>query len=173
MVFSSQLFLYGFLPVFFSLYYLIDDRRKNWLILIASLIFYSLGAGSTVLVLLASVWINQFLAVRIAPASPPRSSALLAIGVTINLLGFAYYKYTSFLWQLAADGVAAVELPQLPAAPQIPLPVGISFFTSQAVSYLIDVYQREIPAAPGYVEVAAYHTLFRRRLRGSMRRTPA
>jgi alginate O-acetyltransferase complex protein AlgI len=160
MVFSSQLFLYGFLPVFFSLYYLIDDRRKNWLILVASLIFYSLGAGSTVLVLLASVWINQFLAVRIVPASPPRRSALLAIGVTINLLGLAYYKYTSFLWRLAADVFAAVELPQLPAAPQIPLPVGISFFTFQAVSYLIDVYRREIPAAAGYGEFAVYHTLF-------------
>src|ERR1700681_4260321 len=97
MVFSSELFLYGFMPIFFSLYYLIDDRRKNWLILIASLIFYGVGAGSTVLVLLASVWVNQFMAIRIAPALPPRRRALLALGVTINLLGLAYYKYGSFL----------------------------------------------------------------------------
>ena len=100
MVFSSQLFLYGFLPIFFSLYFLIDDRRKNWLVLTASLIFYGVGAGSTVLVLLASVWINQFLAIRIAPAPPGRRRALLTLGVTINLLGLAYYKYGSFLWHL-------------------------------------------------------------------------
>jgi alginate O-acetyltransferase complex protein AlgI len=160
MVFSSQLFLYGFLPIFFSLYYLIDDRRKNWLILVASLIFYGVGAGSTVLVLLASVWVNQFLAIRIAPAPPPRRRALLALGATINLLGLAYYKYGSFLWHLTGDGLGAVGLPPLPAASEIPLPVGISFFTFQAVSYLIDVYRREIPTAAGYGEFAVYHTLF-------------
>jgi alginate O-acetyltransferase complex protein AlgI len=59
MVFSSDLFLYGFLPIFFSLYYLIADRRKNWLILIASLVFYGIGAGSTVLVLLVSIFVNH------------------------------------------------------------------------------------------------------------------
>jgi alginate O-acetyltransferase complex protein AlgI len=160
MVFSSQLFLYGFLPIFFSLYYLIDDRRKNWLILIASLIFYGVGAGSTVFVLLASVWINQFLAIRIAPAPPPWRRALLAVGVAINLLGLAYYKYGSFLWHLAGDGLAALGLHPLPAAAEIPLPIGISFFTFQAVSYLIDVYRRDIPVAAGYGEFAVYHTLF-------------
>jgi alginate O-acetyltransferase complex protein AlgI len=160
MVFSSQLFLYGFLPIFFSLYYLIDDRRKNWLILVASLIFYGVGAGSTVVVLLASIWVNQYLAIRIAPAPPPRRKALLALGVTINLLGLVYYKYGSFLWHLAGDGLDAVGLPSLPAVSEIPLPVGISFFTFQAVSYLIDVYRREIPAAAGYGEFAVYHSLF-------------
>src|SRR5580693_6553614 len=87
MVFSSELFLYGFMPIFFSLYYLIADRRKNWLILIASLIFYGIGAGSTVLVLLVSIVVNQFLALRIEPAPPARRTALLAIGVAVNLLG--------------------------------------------------------------------------------------
>ena len=81
MVFSSELFLYGFMPIFFSLYYLIADRRKNWVILIASLIFYGIGAGSTVLVLLVSIVVNQFLALRIEPAAAARRKALLAIGV--------------------------------------------------------------------------------------------
>jgi alginate O-acetyltransferase complex protein AlgI len=121
MVFSSQLFLYCFMPVFFSMYYFIDDRRKNWLILAASLLFYSVGAGSTVLVLLASIWINQYLAVRIEAATPQRGRQLLAIGVT---------------------------------------PIGISFFTFQAISYLIDVYRREVSPAVGYGEFAVYHSLF-------------
>ena len=160
MVFSSELFLYGFMPIFFSLYYLIADRRKNWLILIASLIFYGIGAGSTVLVLLVSIVVNQFLALRIEPAAAARRKALLAIGVAVNLFGLGYYKYGPFLWQLAGDAVGALGLHPLPAAPAIPLPIGISFFTFQAISYLVDVYRREISVAGSYGEFATYHSLF-------------
>jgi alginate O-acetyltransferase complex protein AlgI len=160
MVFSSQLFLYWFMPVFFSLYYYIGDRRKNWLILAASLLFYSVGAGSAVLVLIASIWVNQYLALRIAPAPPRRGRQLLAIGVTVNLLGLAYYKYAGFLWQLAADTFAMAGLDSLPSVPSIQLPIGISFFTFQAISYLIDVYRREVSPAINYGEFAVYHALF-------------
>jgi alginate O-acetyltransferase complex protein AlgI len=160
MVFSSQLFIYGFVPIFFSLYYLTADRYKNWLILTASLIFYSIGAGSTVLVLLLSIWVNQFLAIRIEPAPPGRRKVLLAIGIAANLVGLGYYKYAGFLWQLAGDAIGAAGLPALPAAPSISLPIGISFFTFQAISYLIDVYRREISIAGSYGEFATYHSLF-------------
>src|SRR5437773_1248339 len=160
MVFSSQLFLYGFMPVFFSLYYIMPEKQKNGLILTASLIFYGVGAGSTVLVLLVSILVNQFLAVRIENGPARRRSALLAIGVTINLLGLGYYKYGSFLWRLASDFAVAAGFDAWPAGPEIPLPIGISFFTFQAVSYLIDVYRREIPAAASYGEFAVYHSLF-------------
>ena len=81
MVFSSQLFLYAFVPVFFSFYFLVGDRYKNWLILVASLSFYAVGAGSTVVVLIVSIWVNQFLAVRMAPAQPRRRKALLMVGI--------------------------------------------------------------------------------------------
>ncbi len=160
MVFSSQLFLYAFIPVFFSLYFLIPDRYKNWLILVASLGFYAVGAGSTVLVLLVSIWINQFLAVRMAPAPPRRRKALLMAGVAINLLGLAYYKYGTFAWTLSGEAADLLGFHPLPAAPLIPLPVGISFFTFQAVSYLIDVYRGEIAPAGSYGEFATYHSLF-------------
>ena len=139
MVFSSSLFIYGFIPIFFSLYYLISQRYRNWLILGGSLLFYAVGAGSTVVVLAVSIYVNQFLAARIEPAIQPWRKALLAAGIVLNLLGIAYYKYASFLWQAAGDGVAALGLHPLPAAPEIPLPIGISFFTFQAISYLIDV----------------------------------
>src|SRR5580658_1420004 len=117
MVFSSELFLYGFMPIFFSLYYLISDRYKNWLVLTASLVFYGFGAGSTVLVLLASIWLNQFLALRIEPAPEDRRRILLTIGIVVNLLGLGYYKYGTFLWQLAGDIVAATGFHPPPAAP--------------------------------------------------------
>jgi alginate O-acetyltransferase complex protein AlgI len=160
MVFSSPLFIYIFLPIFFSLYFITPLRLKNWLILTASLIFYTFGAGSTVLVLIASILVNQFLAVRIDPAPPARRKALLTIGVVVNLIGLGYYKYGGFLWRVATDALAAIGLGTLTEPPTIPLPIGISFFTFQAISYLIDVYCRDIPVAASYGEFATYHSLF-------------
>jgi alginate O-acetyltransferase complex protein AlgI len=147
MVFSSQFFLYGFIPAFFCLYYIIGLRWRNWLILSASVLFYSVGAGSTVVVLLLSVLVNQYLVERIETARAPRRRLLLGTGVAINLLGLAVYKYTGFLWELTAQIVEFVGLGILPATPAIPLPIGISFFTFQAVSYLIDVYRSDVSAA--------------------------
>ncbi len=103
---------------------------------------------------------NQFLAVRIAFAKPARSRLLLAAGVAVNLLALGYYKYAAFIWQLAGEALTDLGLASPPAAPQIPLPIGISFFTFQAISYLADVYRREVPAAGSYGEFAAYHSLF-------------
>lgn len=159
-VFSSQLFLYVFMPVFFAAYFLTPARHKNWLILAASLSFYAVGAGSTVLVLIGSIWVNQFLAVRIERAAPARSRVLLALGIVVNLLGLAYYKYGTFVWTLGTDAITTLGLHPLVLAPQIPLPIGISFFTFQAISYLIDVYRRDISPASGYGEFATYHSLF-------------
>jgi alginate O-acetyltransferase complex protein AlgI len=160
MVFSSQLFIYFFMPIFFPLYFITPLRFKNWLILTASLIFYTFGAGSTVVVLIASILVNQFLAVRIDPAPPARRKALLTIGVIVNLIGLGYYKYGGFLWRFATDALAAIGLGTLTEPPTIPLPIGISFFTFQAISYLIDVYRRDIPVAASYGEFATYHSLF-------------
>ena len=160
MVFSSPLFLYVFIPVFFSLYWLAPDRFKNPLILCGSMVFYAIGAGSTVVVLAASIWLNQFLAVRLAAAPVERRKVLLIVGLILNLLGIVYYKYLAFLWGLTGDAAAALGLGGLTAPPEIPLPVGISFFTFQAISYLVDIYRREIPVAAGYGEFATYHSLF-------------
>ena len=160
MAFSSEFFLYGFMPVFFSLYYLCGDRWKNRTLLGASLIFYLIGAGSTVVLLLLSIGFNQFLAVHIAQAKFGRRQALLWIGVIINVATLGYYKYGTFIWQLASNAADFFELENFPAAPFIPLPIGISFFTFQAVSYLVDVYRREVPPATSYAEFATYHSLF-------------
>jgi alginate O-acetyltransferase complex protein AlgI len=160
MVFSSQLFLYGFAPIFFSIYYLLPERWRNPAILGASLVFYTIGAGSTVLVLLVSVIVNQYLAMRIAAAPAPLAQRLLWTGIALNVLGLVVYKYTGFVWSLAGDAVQAVGWQPLPPVPQIPLPIGISFFTFQAISYLIDIRRGDIPVARSYGEFAVYHSLF-------------
>jgi alginate O-acetyltransferase complex protein AlgI len=160
MVFSSQLFLFAFMPVFFLLYYSFAARWRNWLILAGSIVFYSIGAGSTVVVLLASVALNQYLAIRIHEAREPLRLRLLWAGIVVNLAGLAVYKYTGFAWNLVGGLASGLSLGTMPAAPAIPLPIGISFFTFQAISYLADVYRRAITPAAGYGEFAVYHTLF-------------
>src|ERR1700736_3216382 len=160
MAFSSQLFLYGFMPVFFALYYLVPDRYKNAPILAGSLLFYSVGAGSAVLVLVASILLNHFIVLRMAQAPDPRRRTLLVIGIIVNVLSLAYYKYTGFLWHLVDDAAVSMGLPALPQAPSIALPIGLSFFTFQAISYLIDVYTEVTPPARSYFEFATYHSLF-------------
>jgi alginate O-acetyltransferase complex protein AlgI len=160
MVFSSPLFLYVFIPVFFSLYWLAPERFRNPLILGGSLLFYAVGAGSTVAVLAVSIWLNQFLGMRMSRASGRRRKLLLIVGVALDLLGIAYYKYLTFLWGLANDTAVAGGFWALPDPPDMPLPVGISFFTFQAISYLVDIYRGEIPPAAGYSEFATYHSLF-------------
>jgi alginate O-acetyltransferase complex protein AlgI len=160
MAFSSQLFLYGFMPVFFALYYLVPDRYKNVPILAGSLLFYSVGAGGAVLVLVASILLNHFIALRMAQAPDPRRRTLLVIGIAVNVLSLAYYKYTGFLWHLVDDAAISAGLPSLPQAPSIALPIGISFFTFQAISYLIDVYTEVTLPARSYFEFATYHSLF-------------
>jgi alginate O-acetyltransferase complex protein AlgI len=87
-------------------------------------------------------------------------AGLLAIGVAVNLLNLGYFKYATFLWQLAQAGGHAARFGSLPSAPAISLPIGISFFTFQAISYLVDVYRKDVSAAGSYGEFGTYHSLF-------------
>ena len=160
MVFSSPLFLYGFAPLFFIVYYLSPPRLRNHIILAGSVAFYAVGAGSIVIILLLSAWFNHFLGQRLVDRGRDRRALLLAIGIAINLAGLVYYKYTDFLWRLTDDVLGRLGVVQLGPAPAIALPIGISFFTFQAVSYLIDIYRGDIAPARSYGEFAAYHTLF-------------
>lgn len=87
MVFSSPLFLYGFAPLFFIVYYLSPPRLRNHIILAGSVAFYAVGAGSIVIILLLSAWFNHFLGQRLVDRGRDRRALLLAIGIAINLAG--------------------------------------------------------------------------------------
>jgi len=160
MVFSSIPFIHGFLPVFLVIYYLAPSHARNQVILIASVLFYAAGAGALVGLLLISVVLNQYFATLITHSKGVSRRRLLLIGVALNLIGLIYYKYAGFLWELfshALYGAAGVSIGPPPA---IALPIGISFFTFQAISYLVDVYRQECPMAPSCRKFAVYHTLF-------------
>jgi alginate O-acetyltransferase complex protein AlgI len=157
MVFSSAAFLYFFLPVFLILYYASPAAWRNWTILIASLTFYTAGAGTIVFVLLVSVWLNQFVAVRLTG----RNSALwLTLGIFANVAALIYYKYTPLLWSAADYLLVTFAGKSLGSAPEIALPIGISFFTFQALSYLIDVWRHVTVPAESQGRFSVYHTLF-------------
>jgi len=160
MLFSSNLFIFGFMPAFFALYYLTPWPGKNALVLLVSLAFYEFGAGSVVIVLVVSIVVN-YAAARAMECSAGRARNIVFwLAVIANLAALFYYKYFGFAWQVAND-LSDGELAKLGlAVPIVTLPIGISFFTFQALSYIADVYTKHTPAEPSFIRFGMYHSLF-------------
>lgn len=152
MLFSSISFLFFFFPVFLFLYYLLP--WKNAVLLVASLVFYAWGEPRFVPLLLFSAALNYAAGLLIA-RSTARRKTWLAIGVSANVLLLAWFKYIGFL----GEAVNAAFHARLPV-PEIVLPLGISFFTFQGISYLIDVYRGDVPAQSSFMRFATYKAMF-------------
>jgi alginate O-acetyltransferase complex protein AlgI len=160
MIFSSNLFIFGFMPIFFATYYLTPRVGKNALILLVSLAFYEFGAGPVVVVLALSIVVNYAAACAIEVADGGTRKLIFWLTVTVNVMSLFYYKYFNFAWQ-AADSVTGGALERIGwAAPHVALPIGISFFTFQALSYIADVYTKHCPAERSIVRFGMYHSLF-------------
>ncbi|MDM5178191.1 MBOAT family protein [Massilia sp. DJPM01] len=152
MVFSSAIFLFYFFPIFLLLYYSLP--WKNAILLIGSLVFYAWGEPRFVPLLMLSAFLNYSFGYLIARAGGQRK-ALLATGITLNLAMLGYYKYLGFF----AGILNALGLRE-GALPAIVLPLGISFFVFQGISYLIDVYRRDITAQSSFLRFAMYKAMF-------------
>ena len=139
MVFSSIVFLFTFLPVVLILYFLVPKAAKNVILLIASLIFYAWGEPVYVFLMLLSILLNYFCGLEIVEKAEEGSGArgvfLFTVLVNLGLLGF--FKYAGFLVG-SLNAVLPFDIP----APELNLPVGISFYTFQILSYIIDVYRK-------------------------------
>jgi len=160
MIFSSNLFIFGFMPIFFATYYLTPRVGKNALILLVSLAFYAFGAGPVVVVLALSIVVNYAAACAIEVSDGGARRLIFWLAVAANVIALFYYKYANFTWQ-AADNIAGGALERIGlAAPQVALPIGISFFTFQALSYIADVYTKHCPAERSIVRFGMYHSLF-------------
>jgi alginate O-acetyltransferase complex protein AlgI len=160
MVFASPLFLFLFLPATLAAYFGLPRRWRNGVLLASSLVFYAWGEARYVPLVLASVAFNWWMGLRIAGATAPRArKGWLALAVTGNLGTLALFKYANFaaanLNVLAP--VLSVEPIELAA---IPLPLGISFFTFHAISYVVDVYKRNADAQKRIATFALYILLF-------------
>lgn len=154
MIFSSPEFLFYFFPTFLLLYFLVP--QKNLVLLVFSLFFYSWGEGTYLLLMVASGLGNWAIALWIAASSRDRSQLVLACGVALNLAGLFSFKYFAFF--VASLNVALPDL-KLPV-PEVHLPIGISFFTFHAISYLVDVYRGDFPAERKPISVLLYIAMF-------------
>lgn len=159
MVFSSAIFLFLFLPLVLLGHWLSGQRLRNLFLLFASLIFYAWGEGTYVLVMLLSIVCNYFFGKLLDSNNwQNRRKLLLGIMLTLNLLPLLYFKYFGFLLNnfnllLGPDNHVSV-----PSA--LHLPIGISFFTFQAMSYLIDIYRNTSKAQKSIFSVGLYIALF-------------
>ena len=156
MVFSSITFLYFFLPILLIVYYIVPKKYRNLVLLIFSLLFYFYGESNIVLV--ASLAMNYFFGIFIGKEqskNKKKSKIYLTIGIICNVLLLGYYKYTNFFIDNISNlfGISVSTL-------NVVLPLGISFFTFQNISYLADVYRGEVEAPKSIIRYGAYITLF-------------
>ncbi|MBO5733480.1 MAG: MBOAT family protein [Clostridia bacterium] len=157
MVFSSILFLYYFLPFILILYYLSPKKRKNAVLFVGSLFFYAWGEPVYVALLLLSTVFNYFIGIGIDKVDdkPALQKLTLAFGVVVNLAVLIVFKYTNFLISMVNT-----VLPQDIPLTRITLPIGISFFTFQTISYIVDVYRKNAKAQKNYINFGTYVALF-------------
>lgn len=155
MLFSGIPFLYYFLPVVLILYFIAPQKLKNTVLLISSLVFYGWGEPKYVVLMVASIIIGYVFGLLIEAKNNKRDKKIiLFISVFINLGFLAYFKYADFFIE-NFNSLTGIGIPLL----RIALPIGISFYTFQILSYSIDVY-RGIPAQKNPINLAAYITMF-------------
>lgn len=162
MLFSEPAFLFIFLPLLLALYFAPGMRRfRNALLLLTSLFFYAWGEKVFVFLMLGSIAFNYVMGLSVAAAHEKGRSGKreLIIAVTGNLLFLVIFKYADLFVGTLNVGMEAMGASPLDL-PGIRLPIGISFFTFQAMSYVIDVYRKESPVQKSLTNVALYVALF-------------
>lgn len=159
MVFSSLLFLFRFLPAVLLLYYIAPRKIRNLVLFLFSLIFYAWGEPKYVFLMLFSITMDFFMGQMVAKskARNNRKAAkrFLTISIVVNLSILAFFKYADFIIG-TINSVAGLSLPML----SIPLPIGISFFTFQTMSYVIDVYKGATKVQKNWVNYGTYVSMF-------------
>lgn len=157
MVFSSLTFLYFFLPIVMVLYFLVPMKGKNFIILVSGLFFYAWGEPIYVLIMILSTTID-YTAGRLIDhfdSDKKKRTLFLLVSVVMNLGLLGVFKYGSFVIS-NINSIFGVQLPD----PQLPLPIGISFYTFQSMSYTIDLYLRKIKVQKNFISFTSYVSLF-------------
>lgn len=156
MVFSSAIFLFGFLPLLLGLYFLAKDKYRNYVLLAFSLIFYGFGGPKLLVMMIAVVMIDYLAAILVDKYENTKIRKLIMIlTIVLNIGTLFYFKYTGFTVEII-NRLSGLSIP----VPHIVLPIGISFYTFQAMSYVIDVYRREVKAQKNPFSVLLYVSMF-------------
>jgi alginate O-acetyltransferase complex protein AlgI len=163
MVFSSATFLFFFLPAVLGAYYIVPRRARNAVLVLASLGFYTWGAGSIVVFLIGSVAANFVIGLRLERAHDAGDTRLarrwLSVGVLVNLVLLGWFKYANFgvaTWNGALGAIGADGIPWA----AIVLPIGISFYTFHALSYLMDIHRGSARHLESPIDFVLYITFF-------------
>ena len=162
MLFSSMLFLWVFLPVVLLGNVLLPKQWVNPFLVIASLFFYAWGEPVYILIMLASIAINYSAGRMLSLAKTPGKKKLIVLGdVAANLLMLFCFKYLTLAAEtMNALGYIVTGYRQIVHVPQIALPIGISFFTFQGLSYVVDVYRGEVEPQKKLINLALYISFF-------------
>ena len=157
MVFSSILFLFRFFPIAMLVYYIAPRRYKNLVLLVESLVFYSWGEVRYFPIMIASILVDFIASNGIERHRQSKGAcrAFLTLSVVFNLGMLGFFKYTNFLL-LNLGALTGLSFPPL----SLTLPLGISFYTFQTMSYTIDVYRGKVPAERNIVDFGAFVVLF-------------
>ena len=163
MAFSSITFLYIFLPITLLVYYVVPKKRKNWVLFLSGLFFYAWGEPIYVFIMFLSTLID-YTAGRLMDcwdSDGKKRKILLICSVTMHLGLLAIFKYSSFF----VENLNALFHSGIPD-PQLPVPIGISFYTFQSMSYTIDLYRKKIKVQKNFVNFGAYVAMFPKILAG-------
>ena len=152
MVFSSVSFLFFFMPIFFILYYIVPNKFKNYCLLLFSLIFYAWGEPIYIFLMIFETFINYIFGLLIEKNN---KKIYLIITIILNILVIGFFKYSDFLINII-NNIFNLNIDNL----NIGLPIGISFFTFQGMSYVIDVYRKEVKAEKNYFILLTYISMF-------------
>ena len=160
MVFSSLTFLCVFLPIVLLLYYLSKNvTYKNTVLALFSLVFYAWGEPPLMLLLLAATVVNYFLALGIGAAQKREKNAgakaCVALAVIFDIAMIGVFKYAAFAIG-SINGIFGLSFP----IPEIGLPLGISFYTFQILTYVLDVYRKDTPVQKSYLKFVTFVSMF-------------
>ena len=159
MVFSSILFITRFLPLVLAIYFIVPKRIRNLVLFLSSILFYAWGEPVYILLMCFTITVDYVFGIiidkQISAGKKNKAKVSLVAAVAINLLLLGYFKYANFtistINSLTGAGIAAIRLA---------LPIGISFYTFQSLSYVIDVYRGDTKVQKNILDFGTYVTLF-------------
>ena len=159
MVFSSLIFLFAYLPAVLLIYFVAPQKGKNLALFLVSLFFYAWGEPIYVLLMLASLSLSYLFGIGIGKwrqERPRGAKALTALSVSVSLSFLFFFKYYNFF----ATNLSRLPMVNVPTFAGLALPIGISFYTFQIISYTVDVWRGDCAAQKNYISFGAYVTLF-------------
>ncbi|MCR4741039.1 MAG: MBOAT family protein [Lachnospiraceae bacterium] len=155
MIFSSLLFLFWFIPVFFIIYYAVPSGYRNLVLFIGSIVFYGWGEPKYLLLIFVSILVNYFCGIFIEKTAGRAKTAVLLCGIVFDVSMLLFFKYINFF----IENINAVTGASLSSV-GVTLPLGISFYTFQIMSYIIDTYKGTVKAQHSVLKLSTYLIMF-------------